>query len=229
MDYTYCWAFVAAVIGGAAGFQGIYESYRKDSFSGIRCTPGLLYLLSRAAVPAATFCGLYATGLVTTNLWLWALVSGTGSEALLRSNFFIKKADMPSQQAAAGSKEAEIQPDVMFGPLDLLKWWQDLALTSLGPHLGRDRLTFVKKYTPTFDNFPKLCGLIKDNLGSLQDTKLAAEVRVQVDQLCGEYQNDPSPDSEHYRIGLGLMLERALPSRKDFHTAVHSATTDSLG
>jgi hypothetical protein len=218
MDSNYYWGFVAAIIGTSAGFQGIYESYRKDAFISAGTAPGILYLLSRAAVPAATFCLLFGTHVITANLWLWALISGTGSEALLRSNFFIKKADAPSPGAPATSA------DVMVGPLDLLKWWQDLALVLIGPYLSRNRLRFVKKHTPRTDDFQRLCLMIKDHLLGLQNQDVVPGLYSEIDTLSAEYIADHAPDPEHYRIQLGLRLERPI-SRKEFITVVGSTTT----
>jgi|ERR1044071_7355048 hypothetical protein len=218
MDLHYCWAVLSALIGASAGFQGIYESYHKDAFISAGTTPGALYLLSRAAVPAATFSLLYGTGTIATNLWLWSLVSGTGSEALLRSNFFIKKADVPGPNAALTAAPS-VSQDVMFGPLDLLKWWQELALNQIGPYLSGNRLNFVKKHTPKANDFSKLCVTIKDNLLGLQNQGPVPALSAEIDALAAEYKNDATPDLEHYRIGLGLRIERAI-SRREFVTVV---------
>jgi hypothetical protein len=221
VDQNYYWSLLAAFIGVASGFQGIYEKYRKDSFVGAATFPGFLYLLSRGAVPGATFALLYGTGVVSTQPWEWALACGTGSEVLLRSNFFIKKADPPRPNAQGGSTPPQTS-DVMIGPLDLLKWWQELALSGIGTCLSGKRLRFVDRHMPPIGDFPQFCKLVKDRLASLQDQTVAETLCKQIDTLAGEYSNDGAPIAEHYRIGLGLLLERSL-SRREFISVVPRA------
>jgi len=47
-DYR-IYGLVAFVIGGLAGYQGVYEKYRRDSTKALTTLPGLFYLLTRAA------------------------------------------------------------------------------------------------------------------------------------------------------------------------------------
>jgi hypothetical protein len=61
MDWNYLYSIVAFVIGGLAGFQGVYERYKKDSPKASTTLPGFFYLLTRATFPAGVFAGLYVS------------------------------------------------------------------------------------------------------------------------------------------------------------------------
>jgi len=146
---------------------------------------------------------------------MWALVCGTGSEVLLRSNFFIKKAELPGQGAA----NPQSSQDIMVGPLDLLKWWQELALSWTGTDLSAKRLSFVDKHTPQAEDFQLLCKLVQARIGGLTDQAVAADLGTRIDDLCNQHAQDAAPDTRRYCFKLALLLERALP-RKEFLSVI---------
>jgi hypothetical protein len=91
MDLDYLWGFLSFLIGLAAGYQGVYERYGRDSPGASCVLPGFIYLSSRGAVPALTFILLYGSGAINTYLFLYALACGTGIEVVLRSTFYVKQ------------------------------------------------------------------------------------------------------------------------------------------
>ncbi|MEK6325434.1 MAG: hypothetical protein AABN33_27655 [Acidobacteriota bacterium] len=90
MNWNYLYSIVAFVIGGLAGFQGVYERYKKDSAKASTTLPGFAYLLTRGIFPAGIFAGFYAAHLIENNLAITALACGTGAELFLRSKIFIE-------------------------------------------------------------------------------------------------------------------------------------------
>lgn len=192
---------------------------------GAATAPGLLYLLSRGLVPAATFALLNAGSLFNDRgpLWVWALICGTGSEVLLRSNFFIKKAELPGAAPVSPNNSQPQAQDIMIGPLELLKWWQELALSYIGTHLSEKRLRFVDKNTPETDDFPLLCSTTQDRVSALTDQAVAVELKAKISDLCSEFKQNPSADIRRYCFSLALLLERALP-RKEFLSVVRTGT-----
>lgn len=222
MDTSYWWSILAAAIGVAAGFQGVYERYGKDAFPGIATVPGSLYLGSRGAVPALTYWIVVSTGAVGEYPWATALLCGTASEALLRAKFFVKKIgppaehNLPVQPHTSGNPP---QPDIMVGPLDLLNWWQKLALTSIGFHLAEKRLRFVERNMPVIDDFVPFCQHVKDRLASITDRAVASDVISQIDVLCERFTTDSSANASRYRTKLGLLLYDKL-ARQEFKTVV---------
>jgi hypothetical protein len=191
---------------------------------GATTAPGALYLGSRGLVPGGTFALLYAGDIFAGRgpLWVWALICGTGSEVLLRSNFFIKKAELPGVGGPTSQPQPQTQ-DIMVGPLDLLKWWQDLALSYIGTHLSAKRLRFVDKNTPETSDFPLLCSTTQDRIGGLTDQAVAQELKGKITDLCNEFKQDPASQVRRYCFSLALLLERALP-RKEFLSVIRAAS-----
>lgn len=146
MDWNYLYSLVAFVIGGLAGFQGVYERYKKDSPKASTTLAGFFYLLSRASFPAGIFSGLYASGSIERNLLVAALACGTGAELFLRSKIFIKQ-----EQRGPGNVE-----DLLRGPLDLLRWYQNLLLEGASTSLAQSKKTFVDRHLPDAIQFLEL-------------------------------------------------------------------------
>jgi hypothetical protein len=89
MNWYYLYCILAFSVGLLAGFQGIYNRYKKDSLDALRTLPGTAYLLSRGFVPAAVFIIAYATGLIQNQLPVWSLGFGLGAETALRTKFYL--------------------------------------------------------------------------------------------------------------------------------------------
>ena len=120
-DFTYLYAFVSFGVGLLSGLQAVYSRYPTDSFSAALTVPGSFYLFTRGALPGIVFSVLYHSGTIQSNLFLFALGIGVTWESALRSQFLLKQSPKPG----GGIDE------LVKGPLDLLRWYQDIFLTSI--------------------------------------------------------------------------------------------------
>jgi len=197
------WSILAGVLGVAAGLQTIYEKHTKEFIDGSLTFPGILYVLSRGALPAVAFGLLYPTGILGSVAWRGALACGVSAEALLRSQVFIKR---------TGAGE-----DVVVGPLDVLKYWQAIALRYVGPHVARKKKIFIDTYLPS-QPFLDLCKIAKQNLGLLDESR-AEQLREEIDDLIAKYQAETNPSDAEYRLQLGYLLYRRL-ERAEFKVVV---------
>src|SRR6266849_6663922 len=121
MNWNYLYCLLALLVGLLAGFQGIYNRYKKDSMDALGTLPGIAYLLSRGLMPATGFIIVYATGLIETRLAVWSLGFGLGTETALRTRFYLGDAQKPGGNIEAVSK----------GLADLLQWYQNRFLESM--------------------------------------------------------------------------------------------------
>jgi hypothetical protein len=181
MDWNYVYSLVAFVIGGLAGFQGVYERYKKDSPKASTTLPGFLYLLTRAAFPAGIFAGLYGSGLIEGRLLLTSLACGTGAELFLRTKVFIKQ-----EQRAPGNIE-----DLLKGPLDLLRWYQNLFLEAASTSLAQSKKAFVDKHLLTDVGFRDLCERVFRNMEAYDPPPPA--LKSEVEKLKDEFEKDVLP------------------------------------
>lgn len=158
MDPQVSWAILSFLIGIGAGFKDLYERY-PDAFEvAAGQWPGTCYLLSRGVLPAAVFVVLFETGVIATRLPLQALAIGTGAELFLRSSFLVKTAQKP-----AGTID-----EVLKGPLDLFRWYQDFFLiTLLSDRVAARKNEWMKNNLPP-GTFDALCARVIGNLDVLQ-------------------------------------------------------------
>ena len=173
------WVLLAAASGVFAGFQGIYQRYGEESLHLCYRLWGLLYLFSRALIPAGLF-------LFARNSWgeelsmpVLAVCLGAGSEAVLRLKFFVKQ-----KENEDGSVE-----DLLIGPFNLLRWYQDWFLTQMGPSRWAIQRKSAKKLIPDNLSFDELIGRIETNL--LLATKRVQElVQPIIDTAKSEDEDD---------------------------------------
>jgi hypothetical protein len=159
MDWNYLFAIPSLLVGLFAGFQGIYQKYDEDPYRAARTSPGILYLVTRGILPAGVYVALYASRLMPHPLWFWALVCGTaGTELILRTQIFIKE-----EQGPGGAPR-----DLMYGPFDLLRWYQNLFLEGIKRHLpayrGEALKASIREILVDGISFPVMCQRITDNL-----------------------------------------------------------------
>jgi|GEM_PF-1754266 len=176
MDWNYLYSLVAFVIGGLAGFQGVYERHKKDSPKASTTLAGFSYLLTRALFPSTIFGGLYAAKLVDSKLLITSLACGTGAELFLRTKIFIKQ-----EQKAAGSIE-----DLLKGPLDLLRWYQNLLLEAASTSLAESKKEFVEKNLPATLGFEELCQRVFTNIDAYDPPP--EELKTEVEKLKDEFE-----------------------------------------
>jgi|SRR5882724_900291 hypothetical protein len=212
MNWNYLYSIVAFLIGGLAGFQGVYERYKKDSAKASVTLPGFSYLLTRAVFPAGIFAALYASQVVQTNLLVSALACGTGAELFLRSKIFIKQ-----EQKGAGNVE-----DLLKGPLDLLRWYQNLLLEAASTSLAQSKKVFVDKHLDRTVEFQELCERVFKNIEAYDPPP--ADLKTEVEKLKDEFEKkkgaaggDPAKLEQQYRYKLGYLVYNHV-GRKGFNT-----------
>jgi hypothetical protein len=191
LDWNYFYSLLAFLVGLAAGFQGIYERYQKDSLRASVTFPGIFYLLTRGAVPALIFVTLYGYRIIESRLLLQALACGTGAELVLRSRVYVK------QEQKDGSIE-----ELLRGPFDLLRWYQNLFLESIADFLAETRKRFVKTNLPEEMDFLALCDRVLSNMGAWPSQQAMTDMETAVNKLNEEF------DKEQQKGTSGLELEK---------------------
>ena len=139
------WALLAGATGVLAGFQGLHQRYAHESFRLAYRWWGLLYLLSRGVIPMIVFLighdsfGEGVGGPIT------ALALGASTEMLLRTKLFL------AQREEDGRVE-----DLLIGPFNLLRWYQDLFLDQMGPTCVEIRIASARQLVPNDLSFEDL-------------------------------------------------------------------------
>jgi hypothetical protein len=199
------WSLLAFFIGAASGFQDIFDKYRRQSSAAVATLPAVLYLISRGALPAVVFFLLLRSGALKVNLWAYALAIGTTSELFLRSSFYIKQTERPG----GGIDE------LLRGPLDLLKWYQNLVLVEMvSTRLAAKRVDFVRKNLPNGD-FRSLCTIVQSNLDAWTDEDSRAKLEQKITELINAFEQVKASSSappqldEIYRLKLGYAILNA--------------------
>jgi hypothetical protein len=183
MDSNYLFIIPAFLVGLLAGFQGIYGGYDEDPVRASLTLPGLLYLFTRGVVPAVVFLLLYGLHLMPQPVWFWSLVCGTaGTELILRTKIFIKE-----DRGVEGSTR-----QIMYGPLDLLQWYQNLFLKSIRRRLptyrGEDILDRVKKCLADDLTFAEMCDKIKSKMYVYESEQtICTAIEQAVDKYLADY------------------------------------------
>jgi hypothetical protein len=206
-DWNYLYALVSFLIGVFSGFQAIYVRYPKASVAAALTLPGSFYLFSRGALPACIFAAFYHYGLLKSYLFLYALGLGVGAETVLRSQVLIKQTN----------KQGGGIDELLKGPLDLLRWYQDLFLVEISTRNARQSQDFVKKQLPPGD-FKVLCTRVRDNAGAFNEPMV--ELEEAINKLSAEFDGDTSAageKNERYRLKLGYTVLR-LAGKENFRT-----------
>lgn len=204
LDWYYLFTVVAFAVGGAAGFQGIYERYKKDSIVALRSPPGILYLASRGMLPAVMFSGLYSSGSIRGHLTIWALSCGAGVELVLRSQFYVKQTNI----------RGGLQEEMVRGPFDLLKWYQGLFLEAIAERLAKARLKAVRCVAGGEVPFLSLCDRVDENLGAWPNEDVRGILEGAVLRLREEFRVETSKAvpgrtgavDQQYRLKLGFVI-----------------------
>jgi hypothetical protein len=176
MDYNYLLSLLSFSIGLLAGFQGIHDRYKKDSYKAAITRWGLSYLFIRGGVPLGLFFFLYGIDLFSWKPLTYALVCGIGAEAFLRSKFFIK------QEAKDG-----ISVDVLRGGLDLLNWYQTYFLENVAERLAASKIKFLKSVLPERKSFLEICDLILINKDAFDSPKTRDDIEIVVNKFREEF------------------------------------------
>lgn len=203
MDWKYLYFLLSFFVGFLAGYQGLHDRFKKDSWTALLTLHGLIYTLSRGIAPSLIYVSLYATSLISTNAFLWALGLGAGSEAFLRSKFYIKE-----EQKDGGSI------DLLKGPFDLLHWYQNLMLEQAATSLTASRKRFIKSSLPQNVLFLPLCDRVVENLQAYPKDQeaLMQAIEVEVRKLVDKFnevvsqEHDPEKVNKKYCELLGYKV-----------------------
>lgn len=187
------WAILAIpfVIGIASGGQNIYAKLGGEWLQVLRTVPGWSYWFSRGVVPAISYYALFLTKLGSKHSISAALLCGLGSEAVLRSRFFI------------GSKNANGKTEEVYkGVFDLVEWYQNLCLRMASDNLAAGRVDFIKAIVGTITDFPELCAKASANTAGFQVS--GAELQAIIDKKSSAFHKEPtvksgSPSAELHR------------------------------
>lgn len=211
MNWYYLYCILAFSVGLLAGFQGIYNRYKKDSLDALGTLPGIAYLLTRGLVPAVVFVIACASGLIQNQLPLWSLGFGLGAETVLRTKFYLGEAQRPGGKI-----------EITRGLADLLQWYQNRFLESMADSLAESRKRFVNGELPE-KSFADLCIQVMNNLPAYPDEQITTEVETGVNKLNAEFKaelakgGDPAIVNQKYRLKLGyLVLDTA--GKRGFRT-----------
>jgi hypothetical protein len=206
IDWNYLNSLAAFLIGSLSGFQAIHVRYPTASIRAARTIPGSFYLFTRGALPASIFVALYHYGLIKSYLFLYSLALGTGAEAFLRSQILVRQS----------TKEGGGVDELLRGPLDLLRWYQDVFLVAISTVDARQSLEFVKTHLPRED-FKSLCRRVRDNLGAFHEP--IAGLEQAVEKLVVEFDSDGDEltKNDRYRLKLGYTVLR-LAGKPNFKT-----------
>ncbi len=202
MNWYYLYCILAFSVGLLAGFQGIYNRYKKDSLDALRTLPGIAYLVSRGSVPAAVFIIAYATGLIQNQLPVWSLGFGLGAETALRTKFYLGEAQKPG-----GNIE-----EVTRGLADLLQWYQSRFLESMADSLAQSRKRLVMTELPEGISFPDLCTRVLNSLPAYPDKQIVTDIETEVNKLKIEYGSETAKGgsaemlNHKYCLKLGYLI-----------------------
>ena len=176
----------------------------------------MFYLLTRGAVPAVIFAALYHYQVIESKLLLQALACGTGTEIILRSRVNVK-----------GVQKNDSIEELLRGPLDLLRWYQNLLLKSTDSRLARSNIRFVRRHLPKGADFPFLCDRILNNIGAWPDPQAMTDVETEVNKLRAEFKEEQQEGSstvaleQKYRLKLGYLILNKV-GRNGFKTLLSS-------
>jgi len=191
---AYWWTLLAFGIGVLAGFQGIHTRYPLHSFALLAKPPGFLYLLTRGAAPSCVYCGVVAAGRLPFLAPLFAMSVGASLEAVLRARVFIRETQKPD-----GSMD-----ELLFGPFNLLKWYQDFMLTRMGVYVGDFKKRCARDMQPPNVTLQELCDRIEDRLDLLPNEEQRHKGTDVVQRVRAETIDE---ERAKERLVLGLLNE----------------------
>ena len=124
----------------------------------------------------------------------------------LRSQFLVKQTTGPN-----GAID-----DLLRGPLDLLRWYQDQCLTYVDTARAQQRQDFVSRNLPKGD-FLTLCARVLTNLDAYKNQNPA--LKQKIEDLKTEYEKTDKSQSANdiYRLKLGYTVLH-LAAEKGFRT-----------
>jgi hypothetical protein len=138
-----------------------------------------------------------SNGAFKGSVWVYALAVGTSAELFLRSSFYIKQT----------TKEGGGGVEVLRGPLDLLKWYQNLVLFEMvSTRLAAKRLVFVRTNLPNGD-FQTLCTIVQNNLEAWPDEDGRTTVDAKIAELREAFERERARSATSAQAAETLQLD----------------------
>jgi len=147
---------VPFILGLAGGFQSIYTKFGADSSRVLTTFSGWIYWLSRGLVPVVVYEIWYQLQDPPQDSFVAAALCGLGSEAILRSRFYLGDRQQP---------DGKIE-EVAKGVFDLVHWYQALCLKGAGDKLAGERQAFIETLLAGEADFIALTGRSRSNAGA---------------------------------------------------------------
>lgn len=100
--------------------------------------------------------------------------------------------------------------EVLRGPLDLLKWYQDLLLGLAAARLAEIRRKFIDKYLPSDRSFEDWCVEASNNIINWPDEKQRDKFDSALSTLQAKYFNEKKPGKngqldQKYKLKLAYL------------------------
>lgn len=168
---------IPLALGLALGFQTIHTKFGADSWRVLTTFMGWVYWLSRALVPVAAYVIWYHLQEEPHDSAMTALLCGLGSEALLRSRFYLGEKTAPDGKV----------DEVAKGVFDLVHWYQALCLKAAGDKLAKQRKEAIKSLLGSETDFRIVAGRAKANAGAWAIEEEKAKLIAVVNDLTAQF------------------------------------------
>jgi hypothetical protein len=202
---------VSALVGVFAGFQGIYERFASDSWKASITRWGLLYLATRGALAATAFFAVPLIPVLMQPPILRALAAGAGAEAILRSRFYFKRSK---------KKGTTVLQEIIRGPFDLLRFYQDFFLTTIEDNQRWATITLVESIAQRWKSFSDMGTVVERKLFAWgEEQEIAVALRKALASLRDRFEGDarrkegtvdPSVIDREFRCQLCYKIEEHL-------------------
>lgn len=195
--------FVPVVVGLASGFQYIYGKFQADSWSVIGKFWGAVYWGSRGLIPLAGYSIWFKAQGVAQHSLATAIAWGLGSEMVLRTRFYVA-----DKKTASGETE-----EIFKGVFDLVHWYQNLLLDTVGTQLAIERQTYVKGLVGSITGFPSLLSRIEPKVLAWKPEDLKQRIQQKLAEVNDAFKREaagkapiPGEIHERYILTLGYAL-----------------------
>jgi hypothetical protein len=156
----------------------MYGKQGADFIGLLRNVWGWIYWISRGLIPLGTYLVWYFAQSEPVQSIAIASVCGLGSEAILRSKFYL------TSETANGKSS-----DISKGFFDLIEWWQSLCLRQAGIARAGARQAFVEKELGQLTDFVPFAQRMKLN-ASVFSAEVTVEIGQKVDAMLGAFEID---------------------------------------
>jgi hypothetical protein len=170
---------IPALLGFLSAGQQIYAKQGSDLFGILWTGWGDAYWVSRIIVPVGGYIAWYYLQTTAHHSIVAATVWGLGTEAILRSKFYI------GNRTSSDGKQDEISK----GVFDLIEWWQRLALQKANVASAARKQKLVNRLTQHEENFFNFCQRVRNHAGGL-DPEQRDAVLAKTNELFNQFEHD---------------------------------------